>query len=492
MNQRVSGLLMHISSLPGPYGIGDFGPAAYDFVETLKETGTTCWQILPLGITGFGDSPYQSVSAFAGNPYFIDLGALLEEGYLSAEEIEEKKLNDSPESVDYGRLYERKLPLLRAAYARAKESLAPRLEAFLQGEHWLEDFALFMALKTAHGGVSWLQWPKAYRLRDAQALADFREEHAEEVGFWVFTQYYFFQQWSHLKTYANERGVAIVGDIPIYVALDSADLWRDPHLFLLDEALNPVALAGCPPDQFTDEGQLWGNPLYRWDEMAKTGYRWWILRLRESLRLYDWVRIDHFRGFESYWSIPAQAPSARFGRWEKGPGMDLFEALREEFGEMPILAENLGFLTDEVEELIEKTGFPGMNVLVFAFDPYGDSQYLPHHYIKNSVVYTSNHDTPTARGFIEAASEQERAFALAYVAAASEHFAHELMRTAWASVSMMALAPIQDVLNLDSSARFNTPSTLGTNWHWRMRQGALTPQHREYLKELNRIYRRIP
>lgn len=482
---------MHISSLPGPYGIGDLGREAYAFADFLKTTGTRYWQILPLGITGYGDSPYQSFSAFAGNPYFIDLDEFIEKGYLTPAEIEAADLGTDPERVDFGRLYQNKMPLLKKAYERAAASLKDQLKDFINEEDWVWDFALFMAVKSRHGGISWQEWPDPYKLRDPYTLEEFTREYKEEIHFWVFTQYFFFRQWLKLKDYVNGAGIRIIGDIPIYVAEDGADIWAAPDMFRLDKRLAPVTVAGCPPDAFSKDGQLWGNPIYDWKKMKQDGYAWWIRRIRESFRLYDTIRIDHFRGFESYWEIPAGADTAAVGRWVKGPGLGLFRKIRQELGELDILAENLGFLTEEVDQLIEAAGFPGMNVLVFAFDSREDSDYLPHNYVRNSVVYTGNHDTQTVRGYLDAAPAEESAFAREYLKLDSKEGPNiGFMRGAWSSVSYLALAPVQDLLGLDDAARFNIPSTLGNNWVWRMRAGALDGSVQKKLKRLNKTYRR--
>ena len=491
MRDRASGLVMHISSLPGPYGIGDLGQGAYDFADFLKRTGTKYWQILPLGITGYGDSPYQSFSAFAGNPYFIDLNELIEAGYLTKAEVARADLGEDPERIDYGRLYDNKMPLLQKAWSNGRDALMRRLKTFLKNEDWLWDFALFMAIKTDQGGTSWQQWPEPLKKRDADALADFVRDHEDDIYFWVFTQYYFFRQWTRLKKYVNRAGIKFIGDLPIYVAEDGSDIWANPEMFKLDEELAPISVAGVPPDAFTADGQLWGNPIYDWNRLKQDEYRWWIKRTSESFRIYDTVRIDHFRGFESYWEVPAGSKTAEPGQWVQGPGISLFDAITRELGELDIMAENLGFLTDEVTHLIERTGFPGMNVLVFAFDARDDSDYLPHNYVRNSVVYTGNHDTQTVMGYLATAPASEVAYATEYLKLdAKEGFAQGFLRGAWSSVSYLAVAPVQDLLGLDDSARFNMPSTLGENWKWRMKKGALNGKVESRLKKLNETYRR--
>lgn len=492
MKKRSSGVLLHISSLPGKYGIGDFGQKAYKFVRLLAGSGTKYWQILPLGVTGFGDSPYQSFSAFAGNPYFIDLDELIERGWLSEEEAAGADLGDDAEKVDYSKLYLHKMPLFEAAYRRAEKELGSELEAFLaRHSYWLHDFALYMAIKKAHGGDSWMEWPNKYRLRESAALDAFYVEHKYEFFFWVFTQYLFFGQWERLRKYANERGIRIMGDIPIYVAEDGADIWSQPELYKLDGDLKPVVVAGVPPDMMSATGQLWGNPIYDWDAMAGDGYRWWIRRIEESFNLYDTVRIDHFRGFESYWEIPAGDPTAENGNWVKGPGMDLFNAVKDALGERDIVAEDLGFLTDEVYKLIEDTGYPGMKILQFGFDSAEDSEYLPHNYSRHTIAYTGNHDTQTMRGWLESAEGKTYEKAAAYLNLTEEEGPTDgCIRGVFASHSYLSIIPMQDLLGTGDETRFNIPSTIGGNWEWRMTEDALKKRTLKKLKQLNRLYGR--
>lgn len=482
---------MHISSLPGDYGIGDFGEEAYKFVDFLEETKTKNWQILPLGITGYGDSPYQSFSAFAGNPYFIDLKELIDEGYLLEEEIKKADLYNG-DKVDFAALYERKMPLLRLASKRAEGTLKKDLAKFYrENRSWLKDFALFMAIKDANGGKSWKEWEEPFKNRDKKVISAFIEDNKSEVNFWIFTQYYFFKQWTRFKAYANERGISIIGDIPIYVAEDGADVWAEPKMFKLKEDLSLEFKAGCPPDAFSKDGQLWGNPIYNWKQLRKDGYSWWIKRIKESFKLYDLVRIDHFRGFESYWEIEGDSSTAKRGKWVKGPGLDLFKKVKKELGDLNILAEDLGFLTDDVTKLIEDTGFPGMKVLVFAFDSREDSDYLPHNYEKNTVVYTSNHDTQTTLGYIKSAPKEEVEYMKEYFNVNNEgEILEAFIRAAFSSVSNLAVITMQDLLGLDDKARFNIPSTLGGNWIWRMDKDAITKDKVKFLKDLNRVYRR--
>jgi len=492
MKRRSSGILMHISSLPGPYGIGDFGKGAYDFVDFLECASQKEWQILPLGITGFGDSPYQNFSVFAGNPYFIDLEEFFQKGYLNKEDIALHPLGDNPERVDYGLLYKNKTALLRIAYKRAKKEINRELEAFYEKEKtWLRDFALFMAIKKAHNDVSWLKWPQEYRNINSRAVLDFERENQDEIYFHIFVQYFFFKQWKALKNYANKKNIRIIGDIPIYVAEDSADLWRHHGLFKVDENLYPLTVAGCPPDAYSETGQLWGNPVYDWEAMERDGYTWWIDRIRASFEMYDMVRIDHFRGFEAYWEVKYGSSDAVNGKWTKGPGYKFFERIKDELGELPIIAEDLGFLTDEVYELIGKTGFPGMKVLQFAFESGAESEHLPHNYTRNCVVYTGTHDNNTIIGWVRKAGKRELLFARDYLKLSFEEgFNWGFIRGAFSSTADTCIIPMQDYLGLGDEARMNTPSTLGNNWVWRMKEDALTDELAERIAKLTRIYSR--
>lgn len=492
MENRSSGVLLHISSLPGKFGIGDFGKHAYKFVRLLSKSNTKYWQILPMGITGFGDSPYQSFSAFAGNPYFIDLDELIERKWLLPEETAEADLGDDPEKVDFEKLYQHKMPLLELAYSRAGEAMRSELKEFLaQHEDWLYDFALYMSIKKEQNGVSWMEWPDEYRLREHNALDAFYEKNEYEVFFWVFTQYLFFSQWARLKAYANARGIKIMGDIPIYVAEDGADTWSQPELYKLDEDLKPTVVAGVPPDMMSRTGQLWGNPVYDWEAMKKDGYEWWIRRIEESFNLYDTVRIDHFRGFESYWEIPAGDETAEDGEWVKGPGMELFDAVKNALGDRDIVAEDLGFLTEKVYKLIEDAGYPGMKVLQFGFDPDEDSEYLPHNYTARSIAYTGNHDTQTTRGWLASADRKTYKKAVKYLNLTEEEgHVNGCIRGVFGSPSYLAVIPMQDLLGLGDGARFNTPSTIGGNWEWRMPKSALKKHLAKKLKRLNRLYGR--
>ena len=492
---RESGILMPVSSLPGPYGIGCFGAEALKFVDFLAAAGQHIWQLLPLSPTGYGDSPYQSCSAFAGNPYFIDLDALKADGLLTAAQLKAEPWGTDPLSVDYGTLYTSRYKVLRAAYAAWREKYAGRFGcahyypddyyAFtLTNESWLNDYAMYMALKTANGMKSWAEWPREYRLRDAGALAEFAAGQEEEIGFWKFLQYEFAVQWKKVKDYANEKGIKILGDIPIYVSADSVDAWVGGELFELDAQGGFVRVAGCPPDYFSADGQLWGNPLYNWPYHKQTGYAWWVRRVRHALGIYDLLRIDHFRGFDTYWAIPAGSPTARTGKWENGPGMDLFRALEAALGKLPIIAEDLGDLVPSVRKLLADSTFPGMKVLQFAFGG-GDNEYLPHNHVKNSVVYPGTHDNTTLTDWwVNAAPAKEKANAAAYlhltpckptakeVAAVRTDAARiALLRAALGSVADRAIIPMADWLGLGAEAHLNTPGKLGGNWAWRAAEG---------------------
>ncbi len=490
--KRSSGILMHISSLPSKYGIGDFGKEAYNFVDFLVKSKQQYWQILPLGVTGFGDSPYQCFSAFAGNPYFIDLDELIQRGYLKEEEVEKLDLGREPNRVDYGLLYQNKMKILRMAYNAAKEEIGEELRSFYKENYnWLREFSLFMALKSKNGGGSWLKWKEPYKDFTSKAVIQFEKDNKEEIYFWVFTQYFFFVQWKRLKDYANNNGIEIIGDLPIYVSEDSSDVWGNPYLFNLDSSLFPITVSGCPPDGFSPTGQLWGNPIYNWKVMEEQGYNWWLKRIQFSFKLYDSLRIDHFRGFESYWEIPYGSENAVNGQWTKGPGMKLFNKIKEKLGELNIIAEDLGFLTDGVRKLIEETGFPGMKILQFAFDSREESDYLPHNYDKNSVVYTGTHDNSTVLGWFKYIPKEDFDYAVEYLKLSEEEGLNwGLIRGAWSSPAYLAIAPMQDFLGLGDEARMNIPSTLGGNWTWRMEKGSLTDELAMRIGELNRIYRR--
>ena len=488
---RESGILMHITSLPGPYGVGTMGKSAYHFVDFLEKAGQSVWQILPLNPTGYGDSPYQSFSAFAGNPYLIDLDTLVQEGLLEAGEPETVNWGENPGRVSFGRLYEERGKLLRLAYSRftPDESYAVFLENNAQ---WLPDYALFMALKEANGGASWLQWPEDLRLRRPDALEETRKSYADIIGYHSFVQYQFFRQWKALRGYANGKGIRIIGDVPIYVPLDSADAWVNYKLFQLDETRHPTAVAGCPPDGFTADGQLWGNPIYDWQAMADTGYEWWVKRLTAAAGMYDVVRFDHFRGFESYWSVPAGDKTARNGHWVKGPGMDFIRAVRKALPELDFIAEDLGFVTPEVRQLQLDSGYPGMKVLEFAFDSREESDYLPHLYPVDSVCYTGTHDNVTLKQWFDEASRQDKAYAKAYMGLnRSEGNVWGMIRGGMSSVSRLFVAQMQDYLELGGEARMNFPGTLSSaNWTWRAEEGFDSEDLAKRIFTLTKLYGR--
>ncbi len=489
---RASGVLMHLTSLSSPHGIGTMGKEARAFADFLAAGGQRYWQLLPLGPTGYGDSPYQSFSTFAGNPYLIDLDTLAEEGLLTEPEYAGEDWGEDPQRVDFGLLYRKRYPVLKKAVRRLLERKEPEYEMFLaENAHWLPDYALFMALKDAGDGAPWWQWPEELRRREPHALARAGEELREETDFWQGVQYLFFRQWQKLKEYVNGRGISLIGDLPIYVALDSADVWAGPELFQLDRELVPTEVAGCPPDAFAADGQLWGNPLFDWERMEADGYAWWIGRIAHQLRLYDMLRIDHFRGFESYYAIPFGEETARNGRWRPGPGMKLFRAVEAALGQKDIIAEDLGYLTPEVRQMLAESGFPGMKVLQFAFDSREESDYLPHNYDKNCVVYVGTHDNDTALGWLDTVSPEDRRYAMDYLKlTGAEGYHWGLMRGAWASAARLAVVTAQDLLGLGSGARMNTPSTLGGNWQWRAMPGVFTEELAQRLRRETGIYRR--
>ena len=489
--KRASGILMPVFSLPSPYGIGTFGKAAYDWVDFLARAKQTYWQVLPLGPTSYGDSPYQSFSAFAGNPYFIDPDLLVAAGLLSAKECAAAACG-SDTKVDYAALHETRFALLQQAFDRFTDDAA--LTAFWhRHKSWLDDYALYTAIKAANGQHSWAEWPDDVRLRRPDALAKARRTLLREQRFCVFLQYLFFTQWDALKTYAAAKGVRIIGDMPIYVAMDSADVWANSEIFQLDANKQPTEVSGCPPDGFSADGQLWGNPLYRWDVLAQNGYDWWMRRLAASFELFDTVRIDHFRGLESYYAIPHGAPNARNGRWRKGPGLDFIRALRKQFRGRQIIAEDLGFLTPSVRQLLRRSGYPGMKVLQFAFDTREESDYLPHNYQKNCVVYTGTHDNDTMLGWLQTARRADVRFARRYLDIHhrdDEQWA--FIRAAIASVADLAVIPMQDYLGLGGEARINTPSTLGGNWVWRMAPGSASEALAARIAGLCSLFGRAP
>lgn len=496
MKKRQSGVLMHISSLPGKYGIGSFGQSAYDFVDFLVRAKQRYWQILPLGTTSYGDSPYQSFSAFAGNTYFIDFDILIEEGLLNEADVKGADFGDDPRKVDYAKIFDARRPIMEKAVARflQADDLSDYESFVEQNAAWLEVFAEYMAIKEHFDNLAWTEWPdEAIRRREAASLASYREKLADKLTYHRVTQYLFFKQWLRLKAYANEHHIEIVGDMPIYVAADSADVWAQPHFFKTDAVGKPTCVAGCPPDEFSETGQLWGNPIYDWEAMDNDGYAWWIERLRESFKIYDIVRIDHFRGFESYWEVPADSETSATGKWVKGPDYKLFAAVKEALGDLNIIAEDLGFMTDEVIELRERTGFPGMKILQFAFNPDDESIDSPHLAPNNSVMYTGTHDNNTVLGWYkDEIDDATRQYMAQYTNRKEyETVPHAMLRTIFASVSFMAIATMQDLLELDSAARMNYPSTIGGNWTWRMTAEELNPIVEGELYSLTKTYRRM-
>lgn len=500
--KRASGILLPVFSLPSEYGIGCFSKEAYQFVDMLKRAGQSYWQILPLGPTGYGDSPYQSFSTYAGNPYFIDLETLVREGLLTEAECREYDFGTQETYIDYEKIYKTRFKVLKKAYERFRDRMAgghqerEAYERFVnENAFWLDDYSLYMAVKDKNNGVSWNEWDAPLKNREEEALAAAREELAEEISFYKFQQYEFDRQWKKLHVYANEQGVKIIGDIPIYVAFDSADTWAAPEMFQFDESNEPTRVAGCPPDGFSATGQLWGNPLYDWEYHKNTGYEWWIRRIEYCLKLYDVVRIDHFRGFDEYYSIPYGENTAINGEWMPGPGMELFRAIEEKLGRPAIIAEDLGFLTPSVLELLKDSGFPGMKVLQFAFDARESSNYLPHIYPTHCVVYTGTHDNDTTRGWYHAVGKDARAFAKEYMCKPrldEDSLAGDFISMAMSSVADLCVIPMQDYLGLGSEARINTPSTLGGNWMWRMKEGQFDDKTVEEILRVTRLYGRLP
>ncbi|OUP12702.1 4-alpha-glucanotransferase [Anaeromassilibacillus sp. An200] len=491
---RSAGVLMPVFSLPSPYGIGTFGKAAYEFIDFLKDSGQTYWQVLPLGPTSYGDSPYQSFSAFAGNPYFIDLDFLLEEGLLEQSELDAVVWQENENDIDYAGLYEKRFPVLKLAFSRSSHADTEAYRNFCgENQEWLDSYAQYMSLKMHFGGKSWLEWPEPLRRRDPKALEEALAGLTEEVSFWKFCQFKFFEQWTRLREYAHKQGIGIIGDIPIYAAMDSADAWAEPEVFYLDENCRPIDVAGCPPDAFSATGQLWGNPLYRWDYQEKTGFAWWKRRLAATARLYDIVRIDHFRGLVGYYAIPAGDATAENGEWRKGPGLAFFEAVQSSLGGTQWILEDLGYLTPDVHRLRQQVGAPGMKVLQFAFDSREESDYLPHNYDANCVVYTGTHDNDTMVGWMHTAPKADVRFSRKYLnIRRAAKASWEYIRAAYLSVSALAVIPLQDFLGLGSEARINTPSTLGMNWRWRVSPGACTPELAEEIRDFTALYGRIP
>lgn len=486
---RYAGILLHLSSLPSPYGIGTMGQAAYDFIDFLEAAGQHYWQMLPIGQTSYGDSPYQCVSTFGGNPYFIDLDILKQEGLLEAHELEDLP---NAKRIDYGLLYEQRYPLLRKAFFRGRKALEEELEQFRKAHPQIEDYALFMAIKRARNMECWAKWSQDIRLRKAEALSRYAEACKEDVDFFLFLQFLFDRQWTALRNYAHSKGIELIGDLPIYVPYDSCEVWCRGELFQLDGEGQPCAVAGCPPDSFSADGQLWGNPLYRWERMEEDDFLWWRQRIQEAATRFDVIRIDHFRGLESYWSIPYGAATAKEGRWIKGPGMKLIRSLQEHLPHLRLIAEDLGYLTPEVLALRENSGYPGMKILEFAFDPREPGNYLPHTYDKNCICYSGTHDNETLLQWIEGLDPDSLAHGMDYMGITNKKDClPALLRLGMASVADTFIAQMQDYLALGREARMNTPGILSPlNWSWRMEQDAVTPELANKIRSLTRLYER--
>ncbi len=490
-NKRQCGVLLPISSLPSKYGIGCFSKSAYDFVDALKAAGQSLWQILPLGPTGYGDSPYQSFSTFAGNPYFISLEDLIEEGVLTKKECDAVDFGEDVSGVDYAKIYEGRFALLRKAYERSNVAENWEFHRFQEEQSWwLRDYSLFMAVKDRFGGAPWSEWAEDIRLRWQNALDYYNRELYFEIEFYQYLQFIFSRQWRRLKAYANEKGIRIIGDIPIYVAMDSADVWASPWLFKLDDNNRPTEVAGCPPDGFSAEGQLWGNPLYNWEVHKNSGFRWWLQRIAHCFTMYDILRIDHFRGFDEYYAIPFGDKTAENGHWEKGPGMDLFRTIAWHLGEKDIIAEDLGYMTDSVKRLVAESGYPNMKVIEFAFDKRDTgnaSDYLPHNYTHNCVAYTGTHDNATLSGWFQEITPSERKMVRKYLNNfydRDDEIYKDIICLAMRSVANICIIPLQDYLGLDNSARINQPSTLGKNWKWRLKEGQFSQALQSEMAEL--------
>jgi len=487
--ERAGGILLHPTSLPGPYGIGDLGASARSWLDWLSSSGCSLWQVLPIGPTGYGDSPYQSFSAFAGNPILINLDGLIEEGLLNTADI--STIPDFPqERVDYGMVIGYHERLLAHASQRFREGSAQHLTGAYRSfcheqADWLDDFALFMALKNEHHGLPWAEWDPATANRDPEALEEASGALVSSIEDHRFRQFVFFQQWGLLRQLAHEKGISIIGDIPIFVSHDSADVWAHPELFYLDETGMPTVVAGVPPDYFSPTGQRWGNPLYRWDLMRENGYAWWIQRFKAVLSCVDIVRLDHFRGFEAYWEVPAESPTAEIGRWLKGPGDDFLTVVRAALEDLPIIAEDLGLITPEVEALRDRFDLPGMKILQFGFEGTMDHPFLPHNYPERCVAYTGTHDNDTARGWYDAASEAHREFCRQYLSSDGSHIVWEMIQALWSSVATWAIAPLQDFLELGSEARMNYPGLPTGNWSWRCQRGDLTKELADQVRVTN-------
>lgn len=494
---RCAGILMPISSLPSPYGIGTIGKEARKYADFLKESGQSIWQILPVGPTSFGDSPYQSFSVYAGNPYFVDLDMLIDEGLLTKKQVKQFDWgDDKPGKVDYAKIYHSRFAILHLAYESFKEKNEEIQKEFTvfkrENAYWIKDYALYMAVKGSFQNKSWTEWPdEDIKFRNNAAIARYTRKYRDEIDFFKFIQFEFYKQWKSFRTYVNDLGIKILGDMPIYVAMDSADTWAHPEVFWLDEYRNPVCVAGCPPDYFSATGQLWGNPIYDWDYLRETGYQWWIDRINAASQLFDITRIDHFRAFDTYYAIPFGSETAVTGEWKQGPGMEFFNKVREALGDIPIVAEDLGDLFDSVKELLRETGYPGMRVLEFAWADDDTNSYLPHNYIENTVVYTGTHDNDTVLGWYDSASEKEIGYCNYYMNIGPEDEVNwKFIEECYKSRANLCIVQMQDVLGLSSEARINIPSTLGDNWSWRIISDQITKDIIGRLKNLSIQYGR--
>ena len=493
MTKRSSGVLMHITSLPGEFGIGTFGKSAYDFVDFLEETKQTYWQILPLTTTSYGDSPYQSFSAVAGNLNLIDFSLLKEEGLLEESDYSNVNFGENPEKIDYALLFEVRRPILEKAVANTAKysNVLAEIEKFEKdNSSWLADYAEYMAIKESFGYQSFIHWDEDIKKGEKAAREKYRTELQDSIRYYTVTQYFFFKQWLALKEYANDKGVKIIGDMPIYVSADSVEMWTMPELFKVDENNEPLYVAGCPADDFSPTGQLWGNPIYDWEKHKEQGFSWWIYRVQESFKIYDVLRIDHFKGFSDFWQIDKDAENAVNGTWEAGPGIELFQKIKEQLGDLPIIAENLGFIDEKAEKLLDDSGYPGMKILQFAF-PGEDNLDRPHHYTQNSVAYTGTHDNDVVNGWYEKLSESEQELVSEYLNRRKEETITEAMiRGIYSSVSDYAIVTMQDLLDKDATSRMNVPSTVGGNWEWRMLAEDLTEERKEFLKNITVRYSR--
>ena len=493
MTKRSSGVLMHITSLSGQFGIGTFGKSAYDFVDFLEETKQTYWQILPLTTTSYGDSPYQSFSAVAGNLNLIDFSLLKEDGLLEESDYVNVNFGENPEKVDYALLFEARRPILEKAVANTSKNseVLAEIEKFeAENSSWLADYAEYMAIKESFGYKSFIHWDEDIKKGEETAREKYRTELQDSIRYYTVTQYFFFKQWLALKEYANSKGIKIIGDMPIYVSGDSVEMWTMPELFKVDENNEPLYVAGCPADDFSPTGQLWGNPIYDWKKHKEQGFSWWIYRVQESFKIYDVLRIDHFKGFSDFWQIDRDAENAVNGTWEAGPGIELFQKIKEQLGDLPIIAENLGFIDEKAEKLLDDSGYPGMKILQFAF-PGEDNLDRPHHYTQNSVAYTGTHDNDVVNGWYEKLSESERKLVSEYLNRRDEESITEAMiRGIYSSVSDYAIVTMQDLLDKDATSRMNVPSTVGGNWEWRMLAEDLTEERKEFLKNITVRYSR--